>query len=84
MCRGDFAVGTAAGADAAGRFFEDFDTEILRLVARRHARRTTEAPPRRWSRQGRISGHPWRPKLTNNTAPMAAERQSFLDDLQRD
>jgi hypothetical protein len=27
MCRGDFAVGTAAGADAVGRFFEDFDTE---------------------------------------------------------
>ena len=56
-------------------------TPRIRLVARRHARRTTEAPPRRWSRQGRISGHPWRPKLTNSTAPMAAERQSFLHDL---
>jgi CheY-like chemotaxis protein len=37
LCRDDFAVGTAAGADAIGRFFADFDIEILRSVSRRRA-----------------------------------------------
>jgi hypothetical protein len=41
LCRDDFVVGTAAGADAVGRFFADFDIEILRSVSRRHA-----APPK--------------------------------------
>ena len=45
------------------------------------SRRTTEAPPWRWSRRGRISGRPWRPKLTDSTAPMAPECQSFLDNV---
>ena len=31
-CRDDFVVGTAAGADAIGRFFAGFDIEILRSV----------------------------------------------------
>ena len=29
----------------------------------------------------RISGRPWRPKLTHSTAPMAPECQSFLDNV---
>ena len=37
MCRDDFVVGTAASADAVGRFFADFDIEILRSVSRRRA-----------------------------------------------
>src|ERR1700681_3647643 len=37
LCRDDFVVGTAAGADAIGRFFADFDIEILRSVSRRRA-----------------------------------------------
>ena len=45
------------------------------------SRRTTEAPPRRCSRRGRISGRPWRPKLTDSAAPMAPECQSFLDNV---
>jgi hypothetical protein len=40
-CRDDFVVGTAAGADAVGRFFAGFDIEILRSVSRRRA-----APPK--------------------------------------
>ena len=36
---------------------------------------------RRCSRRGRISGRPWRPKLTDSTAPMAPECQSFLDNV---
>ncbi len=48
------------------------------------SRRTTEAPPRQWSRRDRISERPWRSKLTSSTAPTAAERQSFLDDLPPD
>jgi predicted phage terminase large subunit-like protein len=39
--RDDFVVGTAAGADAVGRFFADFDIEILRSASRRRA-----APPK--------------------------------------
>ena len=41
LCRDDFVVGTAAGADAIGRFFAGFDIEILRSVSRRRA-----APPK--------------------------------------
>ncbi len=41
LCRDDFVVGTAAGADAVGRFFAGFDIEILRSVSRRRA-----APPK--------------------------------------
>src|SRR4029077_17476102 len=54
--------------------------EILRSVS---ARRTAlpNPPPRRWSRRGRISGRPWRPKLTDSTAPMAPACQSFLDSV---
>src|ERR1700751_5999409 len=37
LCRDDFVVGTAAGADAVGRFFADFYLEILRSVSRRRA-----------------------------------------------
>src|SRR6202035_2169805 len=37
LCRDDFVVGTTAGADAIGRFFADFDIEILRSVSRRRA-----------------------------------------------
>ena len=37
LCRDDFVVGTASGADAIGRFFADFDIEILRSVSRRRA-----------------------------------------------
>ena len=33
------------------------------------------------SRRGRISGRPWHPKLTDSTAPMAPECQSFLDNV---
>jgi hypothetical protein len=47
----------------------------------RGVRRTTKAPPWRCSRRGRISGRPWRPKLTDGTAPMAPECQSFLDNV---
>ena len=47
----------------------------------RHIPDTTEAPPRRCRRRGRISGRPWRPKLTDSTAPMAPECQSFLDNV---
>src|SRR5262249_30099305 len=42
---------------------------------------TTDAPPRRWSRRGRISGRPRRPKLTGRNPPMAPECQSLLDNL---
>ena len=41
LCRDDFVVGTASGADAIGRFFADFDIEILGSVSRRRA-----APPK--------------------------------------
>src|ERR1700756_4521520 len=41
----------------------------------------SKAPPRRCSRRGRISGRPWHPKLTDSTAPMAPECQSFLDNV---
>src|SRR6202035_4797003 len=51
-----------------------------RSVSRRRA-----APPKphlgEWSRRGRISERPWRPKLTDSTAPMAPECQSFLDNV---
>src|ERR1700722_15954184 len=41
-------------------------------------RGTTEAPPRRESRRGRISEHSGRPGLTVSTARIAADCQSFL------
>jgi len=37
LCRDDFVVGTASGADAIGRFFADFDIEIHGSVSRRRA-----------------------------------------------
>jgi hypothetical protein len=40
----EFAGGTSAADDAAGRCFVDFDIEILRSVMAA-SRRTTEAPP---------------------------------------
>src|SRR5215467_4061203 len=44
-------------------------------------RRTTEAPPRPWSRRGRISERPHAPAIDDSTAPIAAECQSFLDNV---
>jgi len=38
------------------------------------SRRTTKAPPRPWSRRGRISER-------SSTAPIAVEFQSFLDNV---
>ena len=37
------------------------------LLRRRSGVAPHKAPPRRWSRPGRISGRPWRPKLTDRS-----------------
>jgi hypothetical protein len=47
------------------------------------SRRTTEAPPRRSSRQGRISERPQAPGISDSTAPFAADCQSFLGVLRQ-
>jgi hypothetical protein len=63
--------GFADGVDdldfADNRFLADFVMEILRSVDE-GSRRTTEAPPRRSSRRGRISGRSRAPKL--RTVPL--------------
>ena len=45
------------------------------------SRRTTEAPPRPSSRQGKDLGAPLAPGIDDSTAPIAAQRQSFLDNV---
>jgi hypothetical protein len=65
---------------AAERFLTDFDIKILRSVEAA-SRRTTEAPPRPSGRRGRISEHPYALGIGHSTAPIAAECQSFLDNV---
>jgi hypothetical protein len=57
---------------AAERFLIDFDIKILRSVEAA-SRRTTEAP--------RISKRPYALGIGHSTAPIAAECQSFLDNV---
>ena len=75
----DFVTGARVGA-ALDDFFEDFATEILRSVGTASCR-TTEAPPRPKGRRGRISGSAPAPGIADSTAPVAAECQSFLDNV---
>jgi len=53
-----FAAVAPVCAGRGERFFAVFDIEILRFVMAA-SRRTTEAPPRLYSRRGRISERPW-------------------------
>src|SRR5690349_3594486 len=48
----------------------------FRGVAPHHRSPTSAMQP-----AGQISGRPWRPKLTDSTAPMAPASQSFLDNV---
>ena len=56
VCCEGFAAGAGVADDLVGRFFADFDIEILRSV--HGVRRTTEAPLWRLSQRGGISEHP--------------------------
>jgi hypothetical protein len=66
--------------DAIRCFLTDLAIEILHSIEAACAA-TTEAPPRPSSRRGRISKRPRDPETDNITAPIAAESQSFLDNL---
>src|SRR5260370_28810753 len=79
VCGAAFAAATGAGPDIAGRFLADLDIEILRSV--RGGPRTTEAPPRRSRRRGRISERRWRPETAHSSAPIRAGFQPFLHKL---
>ena len=78
-CEG-FAVATVAVDDAADRFFADFDIEILHSVdggiAPHHRSPTSAIKP-----AGQDLGAPSAPGIDDSTAPIAAECQSFLDNV---
>jgi hypothetical protein len=61
LCRNDFVIGTAAGADAVGRFFADFDIEILRSVSRRRAH--YRSPTSAMESAGQDLGAPLAPEI---------------------
>jgi hypothetical protein len=79
VCCEGFAAPPAAVDEAAGRFFKDFDIEILRSVkaASPHHRSPTSAI----RPAGRDLGAPSAPGIDDTTAPIAAECQSFLDHV---
>src|SRR5260370_38722925 len=79
VCGAAFAAATGAGPDIAGRFLADLDIEILRSV--RGGPRTTEAPPWRSSRRGRIPERPWPPETDGRTPPIGAECQSLFHNV---
>ena len=79
VCCEGFAAPPAAVDEAAERFFTDFDIEILRSVkaASPHHRSPTSAI----RPAGQDLGARSAPGIDDTTAPIAAECQSFLDNV---